>query len=157
MNNIYRQTLSMNDESDAARHLISEISWTMNVNEKISNMFCGWMSNPDIIPSINAWRVGIDWTQFVTIDTMVPRVLKRMGLVPDNASYQNCVYAIRSIARHVDLKRFGFHKYNPMIVEVSIWMLSRKSDGTMQKNSGFCFKEKPDCRGCTVSKSCKKS
>jgi len=155
INNIYRQAISNWDEKEAAKHLVYELTWPYNVSDKIANMFCGWMTNPDVIPSIRAWRPGIDWTQFATIDSLVIRTLNRMGLAPRNATYYNYVYALRKIAEIVDLRKFGFERFNPLVVETALWMLSRKADNAMQKKDGPCL-DTPNCSPCHASNGCKK-
>jgi len=155
INNVYRQAISNWDEKEAARHLVYELTWPYNVSDKIANMFCGWMTNPDVIPSIKAWRPGVDWTQFATIDSLVIRALNRMGLAPRNATYYNYTYALREIAKRVDLRKFGFKRFNPLVVETALWMLSRKADGVMQKKDGPCL-DTPVCGSCHASNGCKK-
>jgi len=156
INNVYFQALSCGGNTGKiARHIVYELEHVYNVNEKIANLFCRWMSNPDIVPFVNAWQRKVDWKLFVTIDKYLIRTLNRMGVAPKNADDYAYIYAIREIANQISLKEFGFQKHNPLIIETTLRMLSKKADGVTQKKDGFCLDE-PKCGECPATNGCKK-
>jgi len=155
INNVYLQALSCWNKGKAARHMVYELEHSYNVNVKVANMFCRWMSNPDIVPFVDAWQRKVDWKLFVTIDKNIIRTLSRMGIAPRNADDYEYIYVIREIANQINLRKFGFQKHNPLIIETTLRMLSKKADGITQEKDGFCL-DTPKCEECTASNGCKK-
>jgi endonuclease III len=70
----------------------------------------------------------------VSPDILVTRVMKRLGLVSEDANYLQILYKARELNPEF-----------PGVIDSSCWEIGRN----------FCHQKKPDCINCIVNKSCK--
>lgn len=149
LNYLYCEAIQLADAKLTAEYLILKLKRYRGIGDKLSHMFCAFMSNPDVERNITVWQNHVDWTYFVAIDTHVKRVLGRLGIVRGSTpSYSDCHSAIRVIASQVDLREIEpqFQSCNPRLVEWMLWMHGQE----------ICAKRHPACNCCCIQNLCPK-
>lgn len=103
--------------------LIKAISKAWRVSDKIGAMFLSAVCNPDLSKQKAPWCDGVDWTQFVVIDSNVDLFLKAIGYKgPWTYAARNKF--IRSISKGVPLNSLNkdLHDYNPRLVQQAFYI-----------------------------------
>lgn len=97
------------------------------VGPKIATMATNILARDFHVPMSD--YIGID----VSVDVHIKRVMKRMGLIPDNCSDDHIRYVARELSPSY-----------PGIIDEPLWQIGRD----------FCHAGDPDCSNCTVASSC---
>jgi len=124
LRDLFRATLARyQDPGERAFALRDELSSAWRVSDKIAAMFLSAVSNPDLSPGLTPWEAGVDWTQFVVIDSNVDLFLRSVSY-PGPWTYEARRRFVRALARRVRLDelRPGLRRYNPRIVQQALYV-----------------------------------
>ena len=81
----------------ASQWILSELSRAWRISEKIGSMFLSLVSNPDLFPGA-PWTEGLDWRQFVVVDSNVDLFLGAVGYT-GRRSYGSRAAFVAALAR----------------------------------------------------------
>jgi hypothetical protein len=104
--------------AEVARRLLDSLSTVWRVNRKIAAMFLSAVSNPDLAPGLAPWREGVEWTEFVVIDSNVDKFLLAAGWDGPH-TYSAREQILKQLAGAIDLREFDgrVHSFNPRLVQ----------------------------------------
>lgn len=111
------------DPQQRAEALLRSLSRAWRVSDKIASMFLSALSTPDLASGPTPWADGIDWTQFVVIDSNVDLYLKSIGY-RGSKSYDARRAFVRALAQRIDLRRLrrGLIAFNPRLVQQAMYL-----------------------------------
>ena len=139
------------EPTEAAVMLQSALCKAWRVSEKISAMFLSLVCTPDLCPSVvPPWAEGVDWTQFVVVDSNVDLFLRATGY-PGPWTYEARRMFLRTLARRVDLAAMkpGLRRFNPRLVQQALYLFMSASNRRVSR--GDCSSGgAAACRACRV-------
>ncbi|MCB9764447.1 MAG: hypothetical protein H6739_32030 [Alphaproteobacteria bacterium] len=147
-----RQALDeVSTPEEAALLLEAALCRAWRVSRKIAHMYLSMMTNPDLCPAApGPWAEGVDWTQFVVIDSNVDLFLKATGY-PGPWTYEARRVFLRELARRVDLSAMGdgLAGYNPRLVQQALYLFMSVTNRRAVERD--CGRRAPEgCVGCLV-------
>jgi hypothetical protein len=146
---LYERTLRVHrTRGQRSAALEAELSRAWRINQKIACMFLSAISNPDLARGLAPWAEGLDWRQFVVIDSNVDLFLKAVGY-RGGSSYDARRAFIRSLAGEIDLRAEGgrTHADNPRIVQQAMFVFMSEANRRASLND--CSHARPlSCRRC---------
>ncbi|MFH1465455.1 MAG: hypothetical protein ABIO70_13795 [Pseudomonadota bacterium] len=141
------------DPVAAAWALHAALCRAWRVDQKIAAMFLSLVSNPDLCPGVRApWSEGVDWTQYVVVDSNVDGFLHATGY-PGPWTYEARRLFLRALAERVDLAgmKAGLHRFNPRLVQQALYLfmsrLNRRASGVDCSKAGLCARCRVELRG----------
>ncbi len=144
------------DPIRAAWALHEALCGAWRVDQKIAAMFLSMVSNPDLSPAVVVpWIVGLDWTQYVVVDSNVDGFLRATGY-PGPWTYDARRAFLMALAELVDLTgmRAGLSRYNPRLVQQALYLfmsrLNRRASGLDCEGEGRCDRCRAELRGVCV-------
>jgi len=109
----------------AALWIQAALSTSWRINDKIAAMFLSALSNPDLWHDLPApWSDGLDWTQYVVIDSNVDLFLRSIAYKGSMSSYAARRDFIFSLAEKIDLAALSpnLNGYNPRLVQQAMYL-----------------------------------
>jgi len=130
LNDLRTSVLEANASPAArAKALLAALCRAWRVSDKISAMFLSAVCNPDLSPGMAPWAAGIDWTQFVVIDSNVDLFLRSIRY-PGPWTYEARRQFICRLARRVRLDdlRTGLSRFNPRLVQQAAYLFMSETN-----------------------------
>jgi hypothetical protein len=118
------QVLSeVSDPYERAQRLEREISRVWRIERKLAAFFLSAVCNPDLSGELTPWSDGVEWAEFVVIDSNVDRFLRRIGY-HGGSDYDARRAFVMELARRIDLRRLDerLHRFNPRIVQQAMYL-----------------------------------
>lgn len=138
------------DPEERAQYLEATLSRSWRISQKIACMFLSAVANPDLWLGRAPWQRGIDWTQFVVIDSNVDLFLRSIGF-PGPWTYDHRRAFLCRLADRIPLDEFHseVHRYNPRLVQQAIYLFMSV---TNRRNlDGDCMHDQAEnCPGCPI-------
>lgn len=107
---------------ERARAMITALSASWRVNDKIASMFLSIVWNPDMTPGV-VDDPSVDWRHFVVIDSNVDGFLRAIG-GPKTYSYEARRTFLRELSSKIDLSSMGptLRRDNPRVVQQAMYL-----------------------------------
>lgn len=125
---LYTAATTGRSRLEAARWLRTQLQRAWRVSDKISAMYLSLVSNPDVLPGA-PWSGGLDWREFVVIDTNVDGFLRLIGY-EGPWTYRAREGMVRALAHRVRLDELDgtLQRNNPRIVQQAMFMFMSRSN-----------------------------
>ena len=135
------------DRREASGWMLRALSRAWRVNRKLASMFLSLVANPDVLEGA-PWSSGLDWTQFVVLDTNTDRFLRKIGyLGPWTYSARQRFIANLSERVHLDGHDASLRRFNPRIVQQAMFLFMSRSN--RRDALADCSRSAPSgCRSC---------
>jgi hypothetical protein len=137
------------DPKQRALGLEAALMNAWRINRKIAAMFLSGMTNPDLSAIPGPWSEGVDWTEYIVIDSNTDQYLATIGY-RGSGTYDARHQFITRIAHDIDLssERPGLHAFNPRVVQQAMYMFMSRSN--RRSASGDCW-HAARCRLCLTA------
>jgi hypothetical protein len=135
--------------TERAHHLESSLMRVWRVNRKIAAMFLSAVSNPELgMPDV-PWSQGIDWKQYVVIDSNTDLFLAAIGYAgPGTYEARHRFIAALSKQVHLDEMKPGLTRYNPRVVQQAMYVFMSRSNRS--RSAVDCWAEPQECERCVT-------
>lgn len=146
---LYERTLQAHrTRSQRSAALEAELSRVWRINQKIACMFLSAISNPDLARGLAPWAEGLEWRQFVVVDSNVDLFLGEIGY-RGGSSYDARRAFIQALAKEIDLRAEGGRTRadNPRLVQQAMFVFMSEANRRASLND--CSHMRPhSCERC---------
>lgn len=149
---LYERTLRAHrTRSRRSAALEAELSQVWRINQKIACMFLSAISNPDLAHGLAPWADGLQWRQFVVVDSNVDLFLGELEYC-GGSSYNARRAFIQALAAEIDLRAEGRHMHanNPRLVQQAMFVFM--SEANRRASINDCSHTRPlSCQRCPAN------
>jgi hypothetical protein len=129
--------------------LVDSFSRIHRIGRKLATMFVSALSTPALAPGLTPWFPTIDGNELVVVDTNVARAARTLRA--PSGSYGGVTLWVQSVARSIELRRYGSHlpNYSPRLVQQALYSFCSKSNRAARADA--CAARSTPCKGCVAS------